>query len=510
MQELGEVLAGKEVEADDIHEPDDPDVLDEEIEELDGADEVETIAWQKQTQQTSASAQNDPTEREDLARFREEWKAEVMRQRHGAQILVTPNVGTKESSKPDAKVVEPSIHQPSHSLPASSRPNYVGIASSSIATSKDPASLPLPSKLSKALDIYHEAVLHEQRSELDEALRLYRQAFRLDENVGKVYGRIEYHARVRTEGPLKPPPSQEAGGRVLGHAKQKSDHGGITEVAHGLDKLSLGKSSTPAPFGVATGTLAHLVAQWPSVLTFEPEEETEPVHIRVLPEELLVYILHFLDVTALGRFALVNRKACILSLDSTIWKERVEAIYIAPQIADDEDIDSLLSQHMQDYRRLYIEHPRVRLDGVYIAVCHYIRDGLSEHAWVNVSHLITYHRYLRFFPNGEVLSLLTNEEVPPQTVIPLLYPTLRMKGFFIGQWRLEGSTVYITNLMDPSGTTFRYAFQMILDLRSRPLGRWNRLDFRTYDSVSLESGEATPLALKNDRPYWFSKVRSYA
>lgn len=64
--------------------------------------------------------------------------------------------------------------------------------------------------------------------------------------------------------------------------------------------------------------------------------------------------------------------------------------------------------------------------------------------------------------------------------------------------------------MDPSGATPRYTFQMILELKSRPLGRWNRLDFVTYDSVSISTGEATPLALKNDRPFWFSKVRSYA
>ncbi len=57
-----------------------------------------------------------------------------------------------------------------------------------------------------------------------------------------------------------------------------------------------------------------------------------------------------------------------------------------------------------DYRRLYIEHPRVRYDGVYIAVCHYMyvpwyqhyvsadkkhrimyrRNGVGENVWVNV------------------------------------------------------------------------------------------------------------------------------
>ena len=57
------------------------------------------------------------------------------------------------------------------------------------------------------------------------------------------------------------------------------------------------------------------------------------------------------------------------------------------------------------------EQPRLRMDGVYIAVCHYMcvclllmlliaylplisRPGLSENYWVHTSHLVTYHRYL--------------------------------------------------------------------------------------------------------------------
>ena len=90
-------------------------------------------------------------------------------------------------------------------------------------------------------------------------------------------------------------------------------------------------------------------------------------------------------------------------------------------------------------------------------------------------------------------------------------PTLNdPQGFLIGTWYLDGTELHIEDLLDPGSGGMRYSFQMILDLRSRPLGRWNRLDLRTYDSVHLESGEATPLALKNERPFWFSKVRSYA
>ena len=88
------------------------------------------------------------------------------------------------------------------------------------------------------------------------------------------------------------------------------------------------------------------------------------------------------------------------------FRERVQSIYKFPQITEEENISVLLAKHMQDYRRFYIEHPRIRLDGVYIAVCHYMyetvscnifhlghgltircssRDGISENAWVNVS-----------------------------------------------------------------------------------------------------------------------------
>jgi len=157
------------------------------------------------------------------------------------------------------------------------------------------------------------------------------------------------------------------------------------------------------------------------------------------------------------------------------------------------------------------------------------RAGVSENAWANISHLITYHRYLRFFPNGQVLSLLTNEEFSPQQLVPLLKPTLRMQGLLMGTWRLMGTTVQISNLIDASGKStlpvpdsnsshhptpsstsrMRYTFQMTLTLRSHPLGRWNRLDLAAYDSVEIDSGEEVPVALKHERPFWFSKVRSY-
>jgi hypothetical protein len=56
----------------------------------------------------------------------------------------------------------------------------------------------------------------------------------------------------------------------------------------------------------------------------------------------------------------------------------VETIYKPPQISPDETLDDILDKYSSNYRRVYIEQPRVRLDGVYIAVCHYMYFPVKE------------------------------------------------------------------------------------------------------------------------------------
>ncbi|KIK08825.1 hypothetical protein K443DRAFT_671883 [Laccaria amethystina LaAM-08-1] len=383
-----------------------------------------------------------------------------------------------------------------------------------------PPTQPAPSTsartaLASALDVYRRAVQHEQRGELDDALRSYRQAFNLDPHVDQAYNREEMLAGI-----LQAQKSAEA--------NQVDELASRVEESLSLKSVSKGKEI------VVTGTLSTVIRFFPKNLRFEPENEDELALLNKLPDELLVIIIRNLDHTSVERFAAVNRKARILSLDSVIWREFIRAVYKPPQVPDVDVMIPVIDRHLSDFRRVYIEHPRVRLDGVYIAICHYVRPGLSENHWVNISHLITYHRYLRFFPNGQVLSLLANEEHSPQQIVPILKPTLRMKGLFLGTWYLSGTTVYLSDLTDSSGRSTlpisrdqlplagqsssgssendnaRYVFDMTLKLRSRPLGRWNILDIKSYDSVNLETGDNAPVALKHERPFWFSKVRSYA
>ncbi|KAF8323544.1 uncharacterized protein EI90DRAFT_3076980 [Cantharellus anzutake] len=265
------------------------------------------------------------------------------------------------------------------------------------------------------------------------------------------------------------------------------------------------------PASIARGVLT--TSSISESISFAPLVENLPVPIQHLPTELLVYILRFFSLTcnytALERFGAVCKKARVLTMDNSLWRDIVRLLYQPPQIPKHAIIAEIVnSSYGNDYRRTLILHPRVRFDGVYIAVCHCMRPGFSDNAWVNVSHLVTYHRYLRFFQDGSVLSLLANED-NPSDVVQQLKTSIVRSGLCTGRWHVIGSEVFIHDLFDSGGNVAKYAFEMSLALRSKPLGRWNKLEMTQYQTKRVDTGEIDVLPLKNERPFWFSKVRSY-
>ncbi|KAF8507979.1 hypothetical protein BU17DRAFT_57049 [Hysterangium stoloniferum] len=397
---------------------------------------------------------------DELAQFRQRWKDEI--RTRGSQGL------HPESSSSEAQEIAPA--------PGPST----------------------ASRLTPALETYARAISEEQRGSYAEATRLYRNAFRLDSNVDKAYHREEL-ARQR----------QNTLATVTAPA-----------VAISLGSLSINDSpSVSSKISATTETLATLLGSWPELLSFMPDNEAHPTPIDRLPNELIMYILFSFalntDICSIERFAAVCRRARIISLDASLWRRIVESIMVPCQLADPSmSLEQLSKQYHSDYRRMFIEHPRVRFDGVYISICHYVRNGLGENPWVTVSHLITYRRFLRFLPNGKVLSYRANEDKEIGDVVHALHPGLIRKDLYVGDWQLTGTRVLVTNLVDvmPFGQAGndRYFFQMNLNLKSRPSpGRWNKLDILEYDSVDVETGDICPFPLRHERPYWFSKVKSY-
>ncbi|KIS67033.1 SCF ubiquitin ligase complex subunit HRT3 [Mycosarcoma maydis] len=212
-------------------------------------------------------------------------------------------------------------------------------------------------------------------------------------------------------------------------------------------------------------------------------------------------------------------KLRLLTKSPSLWREIVRETYYPPILDPSLSLTTLYERNHCDWRTAFINQPRVRLNGCYIAACHYARPGLSEDAWVRVIHVVEFYRSIRFLPDGTALSLLTTD--PPSETVRRLEPALKAKGFAKGRWELfeqgldddedegrpRGPKVVVEDLRDRS--MHKYAFRMVFSLRSTTRGRWNKLDLLDYYSVNLTNGEVLPLPQKHSRPFHFSRVIAY-
>ncbi|GAA5901622.1 hypothetical protein JCM6882_006026 [Rhodosporidiobolus microsporus] len=216
------------------------------------------------------------------------------------------------------------------------------------------------------------------------------------------------------------------------------------------------------------------------------------------------------DVEAFERFGRTCRMARVLTLDAGLWRRLCSRVYVPPQqISREEDAKKIVRLHGGDWRRCFIEHPRIRLDGTYISVVTYLRRG-EEQAWTSQTHLITFYRYLRFYHHGLVISLLTTD--PPTTIVRRLNPSLRMKGLTFGRWRLRGDLVEVWGLEDPSVPegSRKYSFRMSCKLKSTARGRMNKLEMLSLSTENRTTLEIDDVPIRPTKPFFFSRVAAYA
>jgi F-box protein 9 len=164
-------------------------------------------------------------------------------------------------------------------------------------------------------------------------------------------------------------------------------------------------------------------------------------HISELPRDLLLQIFRYLvgqdlDLASLETMGLVCRGFYLLSRDTSLWRS------ICYRTWGDEifyAVDKIKDRNQIDWRRIYLERPRVNCDGVYISRTRYIRQGDVGFQDVTYRpfHVIRYYRYLRCFPDKRVLILTTNEE--PEKIIPIFRHASHAKQFSPELSILEGS-----------------------------------------------------------------------
>ncbi|KAI0874859.1 hypothetical protein GGS24DRAFT_457554 [Hypoxylon argillaceum] len=225
------------------------------------------------------------------------------------------------------------------------------------------------------------------------------------------------------------------------------------------------------------------------------------------------------------------------------------------------------------WQAMFRRRPRVRFNGCYISTVNYIRPGQNsgQHlTWNTPVHIVTYYRYLRLFRDGTAISLTTTDE--PANVVHHLtrdalsshrskashqhghqhLPSSVMALALKGRWRLSSprdqdrsmngdesnlppqlitpkpassSTTTTANALSESegdlyvetegtiGTVgSKYTYRLDLSLRSAgrsASSRNNKLVWRGFWSYNRLTDDWAQFTLKNDKPFFFSRVKSY-
>ncbi|KAF3401081.1 F-box protein pof7 [Talaromyces pinophilus] len=278
-----------------------------------------------------------------------------------------------------------------------------------------------PKEPRSALEHFEKAVEKEAEGSLGDSLAHYRKAYRLDAAIDQKYRKKHFSAK---SAPAQP--SATSTSEPLKSTKEK------TEDVETLPTPELILSFANLPI--------------PQAEPFIEGDPAPPCPIAKIPHEILTEILEhvaYMDPASFGRMSLVcKRFAYHFAHEQQIWKRLCQGrefgfgsmhysfncdvlgdIYhsFTPRYTPF-PIGTAVStpEPLTSWSQVFQTFPRIRFTGIYISTVNYTRPGgassYANTAWTDPIHIVTYYRYLRFYPDGTVISLLTTTE--PVDVVP--------------------------------------------------------------------------------------------
>ncbi|KAH8434141.1 putative F-box protein (Pof7) [Aspergillus melleus] len=274
-----------------------------------------------------------------------------------------------------------------------------------------------------ALEHFERAVEKEAEGNLGDSLQHYRKAYRLDSAVDKTY-RDKHFAWAWK----KPAQAPSAANKTAPTVQQSDD---VPETL-------------PTPELIAS--FAHLpIPQAEPVIENTPPP---PCPIANVPSEVLVEILRhvaLMDPASFCRTSLVcKRFAYHFANEQHIWKRLCQGsefgfkamhysfacdimghreYTLGPRYTlFPMDSSVQIPKPLSSWNEVFQMYPRIRFTGIYISTVNYTRPGAASSyqnvAWNSPIHIVTYYRYLRFYPDGTVVSLLSTVE--PLDLVPYI------------------------------------------------------------------------------------------
>ncbi|KAI1384059.1 uncharacterized protein F4822DRAFT_59634 [Hypoxylon trugodes] len=409
-----------------------------------------------------------------------------------------------------------------------------------------------------ALDFYEKAVERETSGKLGDSLQLYRKAFRMDDNVDQSYRNKHFPGRWTKPAQLNPSNSPVTVPNTAHHSLDDRPVLSLPELIASFSSLRI-EGSPPECEGVAPP---------PCPMAELPDE----ILIHILRDVAITDVADFVRLAQVcKRLAYlvatedqIWRRVCLGSEFGFggmhyHWQRAIDwaPLSLEQELAEDEDIftvDELVSRRKKEnlattnmllrslysssWQAMFRRRPRIRFNGCYISTVNYIRAGqASTHqvTWNSPVHIVTYYRYLRLFRDGAAISLLTTDE-PAHVVHHLTrealalhrggggphLPSAVMTSALKGRWRLsstadnpdptgpaavEGGDLYIE--MEGVGPKYMYRMELTFQNARKAARNNNKLGWKGFWSYNKLTDDWAEFALKNDKPFFFSRVKSY-
>mmetsp|Transcript_2383 Transcript_2383/g.5558 ORF Transcript_2383/g.5558 Transcript_2383/m.5558 type:complete len:343 (+) Transcript_2383:138-1166(+) len=221
--------------------------------------------------------------------------------------------------------------------------------------------------------------------------------------------------------------------------------------------------------------------------------------ISLLPADTLHIIMEHCEPYTLGSAACVCKTWLYATQDPELWKA---ACFEAWPTIGTQKLQSMVKKSYGDsWKRLWIDKPRLRYDGIYVSRNTYIRTGIVEWRVKNPVHLVCYYRYVRFLPNGTFLYKTTPSTISKvakrmQNFVPRTgLKTHGEDSVIVGRYHFYHDSVY-TSMVYPGNVSSEIRSK--LRLRSTEPARNDLLDITSLMSYTHRQdggagGSYTPL-----------------
>lgn len=340
---------------------------------------------------------------DELDSFRQRWKREVDETK---QSLIIENVNRKDSLTIDSK-----------------NPRNTDVKKNELAKSNSSDKI-----YAKAKELFLKAADMESNEMHLESIRYYKEAMHLCPDIENLIFKEQCMASVKENAKF-----------LMERERNKQSNETEKEAEH-QDKIPILDQIRESYYESNKNRDSYKICR--------PSHKSKGTHISDLPQELIRKLLFYvvgeeLDLASLECIAMTCRGFYLQARDQLLWKSICFQTWgSAIKLMTEDDKENHTTSSL-DWRQVYIDRPRVNFDGVYISRTRYIRQGDIgfQDLTYRPFHIVRYYRYLRFFPDGRVLILTTNEE--PDKIVPIFRHAMDSKQFSSDLSILEGTFEFI-------------------------------------------------------------------